>query len=170
MKTFLLCSFVAVSMLSFQSCLKKSSNDCGYSTSNVVAPLSEQQALQDSLDKFGIDATMAPSGFFYKIDQAGSGPSTTNLCSTVAVFYRGGFFNGQGFDSTKNGQPAIFQLGQVISAWQKALPMIKKDGEMTLYVPPSLAYGSRDVKDSSGRVVIPANSNLIFQVQLKDVQ
>lgn len=41
---------------------------------------------------------------------------------------------------------------------------------MTLYIPPSLAYGSKDKKDSSGKVVIPGNSNLVFQVVLADVQ
>ncbi len=94
----------------------------------------------------------------------------TSLCSTVAVFYRAGFFNGKGFDSTATGAPAIFQLGQVIPGWQKALPLVAKGGDITLYIPPSLAYGSKSVKDSSGNVVIPANSNLVFRVLIADVQ
>lgn len=170
MKTFLLACFVAICLFSTESCSKKSNNTCGYPTTNIVAPISEQQALQDSLTQQGIEATMAPSGFFYSITQPGSGPSATDLCSTVAVFYRAGFLNGTAFDSTKNGQAAIFQLGQVIPAWQKALPLIAKNGEMTLYVPPSLAYGDKDTKDSTGKVIIPANSNLVFQIQLVDVQ
>jgi FKBP-type peptidyl-prolyl cis-trans isomerase FkpA len=170
MKKFLLLIFISISLFTVESCSKKSNNSCSYPVSNVVAPAAEQQALQDSLDKLGIQATMAPSGFFYNITKPGSGASATSLCSTVAVFYRAGFLNGTGFDSTQNGQPAIFQLGQVIAAWQKALPLIQKSGEMTLYVPPSLAYGATDRKDSTGKVVIPANSNLVFQVVLADVQ
>jgi FKBP-type peptidyl-prolyl cis-trans isomerase FkpA len=170
MKTFLFLSFLSISLFAMESCKKSTDNSCGYPVSNVIAPLSEQQNLQDSLTAHGIQATMAPSGFFYKITAPGSGASATSLCSTVAVFYRAGFFNGKGFDSTGSGSPAIFQLGQVIAGWQKALPLISKSGQMTLYIPPSLGYGAQDVKDSSGNVVIPGNSNLVFQVVLVDVQ
>ena len=154
------------------SCSKKKvSNSCGYIPSSIVAPVSEQTALQDSLTAHGItNATLDPSGFFYNINQPGSGSSPTSLCSTVSVFYRGGFLNGQGFDSTSTGTPAVFQLGQVIPGWQKALPLVAKGGDITLYIPPSLAYGSKSVTDSSGNVVIPPNTNLVFHVLVADVQ
>ncbi|MEO8823846.1 MAG: FKBP-type peptidyl-prolyl cis-trans isomerase [Ginsengibacter sp.] len=151
-------------------CKKETNNKCGYPESNVVAPTSEQEALHDSLSTYGIDATLAPSGFYYKINELGDGPSATTLCSTLAVFYRGGFFNGKGFDSSASGRPAIFQLGQVIAGWKKGLPLIKKSGDITLYIPPSLGYGSKAVTDSAGKVVIPPNSNLVFRVVLADVQ
>ena len=170
MKTFLFLSLLGISLFAMESCKKSTDNSCSYPVSNIVAPISEQQNLQDSLTAHGIQATMAPSGFFYNITAAGSGASATSLCSTVAVFYRGGFFNGLGFDSTGTGSPAIFQLGQVIAGWQKALPLIAKSGQITLYIPPSLGYGPDDVKDTSGKVVIPGNSNLVFQVILVDVQ
>lgn len=112
MKTFFLFAFIGISLFTIESCKKNKDNSCSYPVSNVIAPLSEQQALQDSLTQHGIKATMAPSGYFYNITQPGSGPSATSLCSTVAVFYKGSFLNGQGFDSTASGQPAIFQLGQ----------------------------------------------------------
>ena len=159
---------VIISIISF-SCKKKESS-CGFPVSNVVAPASEQQSLHDSLTALGINATLAPSGFYYTINQAGDGPSPTSLCSTVAVFYRGGFLNGKGFDSTSSGKPAIFQLGQVIEGWRKGLPLIKKSGDITLYIPPTLGYGSKEVADTAGHVLIPANSNLVFRVVMADVQ
>jgi len=160
---------LVIALIVFASCSKKV-NSCGYSTSTIIAPSSEQEALHDSLTAHGIDATLDPSGFFYNINQAGSGPSATNLCSTVSVFYRGGFLNGHGFDSTSTGAPAVFQLGQVIPGWQKGLPLVAKGGDITLYIPPSLAYGSTVVKDTSGNVVIPAHTNLVFHVLIADVQ
>lgn len=150
-------------------CKKETNNKCGYPDSNVVAPTSEQESLHDSLTALGINATLDPSGFYYTINHPGDGPSTTNLCSTLAVFYRGGFLNGKGFDSTSSEKPAIFQLGQVIAGWKKGLPLIKKNGDITLYIPPSLGYGSKPYPDSD-HVVIPANSNLVFRVVLADVQ
>lgn len=161
--------FLFISLLVATGCKKKES-PCGFADVNVVAPASEQEALHDSLTALGIDATLAPSGFYYKINQPGDGPSPTSLCSTLAVYYRGGFLNGMAFDSTVDNKPAIFQLGQVISGWKKGLPLIKKSGDITLYIPPSLGYGSKDVKDTNGNVLIPANSNLVFSVKLLDVQ
>ncbi len=145
-------------------------NSCNYSPSTIVAPLAEQQALQDSLNAHGIQATRDSSGFFYTINKPGSGDSVTSLCTTIAVFYRGGFLNGKGFDSTTT-NPAVFQLWQVIPAWQKAIPLITKTGDISLYIPPSLGYGSKDVTNpSTGAVVIPANSNLVFRVVIADIQ
>lgn len=161
--------FLFITLVVLASC-KKKENTCNYSESSIIAPAAEQQALHDSLTNLGINATLDPSGFFYIINQAGSGNPPTSLCSTVAVFYRGGFLNGKGFDSTSAGTPAIFQLGQVIPGWQKALPLVSKGGDITLYIPPSLAYGASPVKDNAGNVVIPANSNLVFHVEVADVQ
>ncbi|HXR83493.1 MAG TPA: FKBP-type peptidyl-prolyl cis-trans isomerase [Hanamia sp.] len=158
-----------IALIVLAGCSKKE-NKCNFTDSTVVAPAAEQQALQDSLTALGIHATLAPAGFFYNINQPGSGPSVTNLCTTIAVFYRGGFLNGTGFDST-HGNPAIFQLGQVIPGWQKAIPLVAKSGDITLYIPPSLGYGANDVTDpSTGKVVIPANSNLVFHVVVADIQ
>jgi FKBP-type peptidyl-prolyl cis-trans isomerase len=136
----------------------------------VVAPVSEQKALHDSLTALGINATLAPSGFYYIIHQPGDGASVPAPCSTVAVYYRGGFLNGQVFDSTSADNPAVFQLGRLVPGWIKGLPLIKKNGEITLYLPPALGYGYKDVKDNSGQVVIPANSNLVFKITLLDLQ
>lgn len=156
------------------SCKKNNSSlneNCPYEPSTIVAPLLEQHALHDSLIVHGIEATMDSSGFFYTINKPGSGPTVTDLCTTVAVFYKGTFLNGEVFDSTTTGTPAIFQVGRVITGWQKAIPLIAKGGEITLYIPPSLAYGSKNVVNpNTGDTVIPANSNLVFHVQLADLQ
>jgi FKBP-type peptidyl-prolyl cis-trans isomerase len=47
--------------------------------------------------------------------------------------------------------------------WQYGLPLIKPGGKILLYLPPSLGYGSSPVG------TIPANSVLIFEVQLVSV-
>lgn len=157
-------------LLFLAGCKKNMSSTCGYSVSTIIAPVIEQQALHDSLTAHGITATLNSTGFYFNINAAGSGPSATNLCSTFSVFYKGGFLNGHVFDSSRNGAPVIFSLGQVIPGWQKGLPLVSKGGDITLYIPPSLAYGSTDVKDSSGNVVIPANSILVFRVIVADLQ
>lgn len=170
MKKLFVLSFILLLFLG--SCKKNTSPSCSYTASTIVAPAAEQNTLHDSLTAHGLNATLAPSGFYYTINDPGDGPSPTSLCSTVAVFYRGGFFNGKGFDSTATGAPAIFQLGQVIAGWQKALPLIAKSGDMMMYIPPSLAYGSKPVINPNNKLdtVIAANSYLVFHVVMADVQ
>lgn len=158
-----------IASLLVASCVK-SNTKCSYNDSSTVAPAAEVASLQDSLTKYNITATKNATGFFYTVNQAGSGTSVTNLCSNVTVTYKGRFFNGAVFDSTVTNQVATFQLGQVIVGWQKGVPLISKSGDITLYIPPTLAYGPTDVKDQAGKVIIPGNSYLIFNIHLADIQ
>ena len=48
--------------------------------------------------------------------------------------------------------------------------MLRAGGKMHLYIPPSLGYGPFDIKDDQGNVIIPANSILIFEVDLLAVE
>ena len=86
---------------------------------------------------------------------------------TVIVHYRGILENGKEFDSSHDkGQPFKFPLGQgrVIKGWDEALSIMSKGEKRTLIIPPDLGYGSR----AKGK--IPANSILIFEVELIDFQ
>lgn len=167
MKRFAVISLLAL-FLGGTGCLKNN-NKCGYTTSNVIAPGTEQASLEDSLAEYSIEGvTKAPSGFYYKINTPGTTTSIKDLCTVVAVNYKGSFFNGNGFDSTTT-EPAVFQLGQVIDGWQKAIPLIGTGGSIDIYLPPSLGYGASERKDRDGNVVIPANSFLVFHIELVGV-
>lgn len=148
----------------------KSSNKCGYTNSTVIAPINEIDSLQTLLHQDSITATENAAGFYYKIDSAGSGTAISNLCTTVTVNYKGTLFNGPAFDSAYVTQLASFQLGQVVTGWQLGLPLIRKGGYITLYIPPSLGYGVNAVIDNNGNVIIPASSYLIFNIHLADIQ
>lgn len=148
----------------------KGDNKCGYKDSNVIVPAAEIQSLQDSLNLHQIVATQSTLGFFYTITAPGSGTGISNLCSVITANYKGSFFNGHVFDSTATGQSANLQLGQFIVGWQKAIPLLSKGGSITLYLPPSLGYGAAPATDAQGNVVIPANSYLIFNINITDIQ
>lgn len=169
MKKVVLSAVVAMGLLT--SCLKQN-NKCTYVDSNAVAPTQEIADLRDSLELHGIhNAVLSPSGFYYEIVSQGSGRSVTNLCSMILVHYKGTLFNGTTFDSTATDKPAYFPLGNVIVGWQKGIPLINKGGEINLYIPPALAYGDRDMVDpSTGNVVLPKHSFLIFNVKVLDIQ
>ncbi len=49
------------------------------------------------------------------------------------------------------------------------LTKLSKGSKATFYVPSGLGFGTLDAKDGNGAVVIPANSNIIIEVELTDI-
>lgn len=123
---------------------------------NISAPKEETDAVAQYLATNNITAKQDAQGFFYTIEAAGSG-SHPSSCANVTVNYSGKLTNGTEFDKAEN---VSFDLGTLISGWQAGIPLIAKGGKITLYLPPSLAYGDR----AAGPV--PANSILIFTIDL----
>lgn len=153
--------FCAAGIL-FSSCLKTPDTSCKLQESTLVAPASEVSALQTWVTANHPAAILHPSGFFYEITNPGTGTTVPGVCSTVYVKYIGTLTNGAEFDRNTTG--TTFLLGQLIVGWQKGIPLVKKGGSVNLYLPPSLGYGA----SASG--AIPANSNLVFTIQLLDFQ
>lgn len=104
------------------------------------------------------------SGLLYKVENAGTGDAPKDS-DTVVVNYKGTLADGTEFDNSyKRGEPLSFRLDGVIPGWTEGLKQIKKGGKITLVIPPELAYGKAGVPG------IPANSTLIFDVELLDVK
>ncbi len=103
-----------------------------------------------------------------KDDVVGTGAVAT-AGDSVTVNYVGALTNGTVFDASANHGSAGFTFtlgaGQVIKGWDQGVAGMKEGGKRTLLIPASLAYGSQAVGDA-----IPANSALIFQVELVKVQ
>ena len=101
-----------------------------------------------------------PDGLQYKVITSGDGAIPTPN-DVVTVNYRGTLIDGTEFDSSlKRGKPAQFPVGNVIHGWTEALLQMKVGSKWEIFVPSELAYGER------GRPGIPANSVLIFEVEL----
>ncbi|MEO8584039.1 MAG: FKBP-type peptidyl-prolyl cis-trans isomerase [Flavitalea sp.] len=148
------------------SCIKNKSSDCQYTITNNVAPAGEQSVLQTYLDTNNIVAVKHPNGFYYSIQTAGTKTDSIGVCSQIQISYTGKFVNGVTFDSNSG---VWLPLGKLIDGWKYGIPLIGKGGRIKLYIPPSLGYGSADIKDqTSGKVVIPANSILIFDISMSD--
>ena len=84
---------------------------------------------------------------------------------TVTVNYTGTLENGEQFDTSYGRSPFSFPLGggRVIKGWDEGVAGMKVGGKRKLIIPPELGYGSRNMGP------IPANSTLIFEVELLKV-
>jgi FKBP-type peptidyl-prolyl cis-trans isomerase FkpA len=168
-KWFFLC---ALSALVFMGCKKDSNTDCTQLAPTTAASAAETLYLQNYLTANSITA-LEKNGMFYVITQQGTGTSP-NLCSNLNLTYIGtlitGTTDGGMFDTTPAGQTSSFGLSNLITAWKIIFPLVKAGGSVTLYVPPSLAYGSQDIPARTGFVGIPPNSYLKFKVSLIAVQ
>lgn len=86
----------------------------------------------------------------------------------VTVHYTGWLLDGTKFDSSLDrGQPFTFKLGvgEVIEGWDRGVRGMQTGGIRKLTIPSELAYGDRAV----GGGLIPANSTLVFEVELLDI-
>jgi peptidylprolyl isomerase len=108
------------------------------------------------------------SGLKYVELKAGDGKEAKKG-DTVHVHYVGTLTSGKKFDSSRDrGEPFVFELGagKVIKGWDEGVAGIKEGGKRKLIIPPELAYGNREI----GNGLIPANSTLIFEVELVKVK
>jgi len=107
--------------------------------------------------------TTLPSGLQYRVLTEGEGASP-GATDSVTVHYSGTLIDGTEFDSSyRRDKPATFALNRVISGWTEALQLMQAGDKWQLFIPPQLGYGER----SKG--TIPANSTLIFEVELLSV-
>lgn len=94
--------------------------------------------------------------------------------TVVSVLYVGKLPDGTVFDSSAahGNQPLVFTLGAegLIPGFQIGVNGMKEGGERVMAVPPELGYGSQDVKDKDGKVIIPANTTIVFDVKLVKVE
>jgi FKBP-type peptidyl-prolyl cis-trans isomerase FkpA len=131
----------------------------------------DDQLIQDYLKKNNIKATKTASGLYYSVTEPGSG-EVIKAGQTAQVMYVGKLLNGSIFDANMGADakhtdplPVAVGQGRVIKGWDEGLALLKKGSKATFYIPSPLAYGAQ-----SPSPAIPANSVLVFDVDIKDVQ
>ena len=116
----------------------------------------------------GIMNTASPAanaGLIVQDEVIGTGAEAV-AGSLVSVQYTGKLENGTVFDTSAGKAPIQFPLGQgyVIPGWELGITGMKVGGKRLLIIPPNMAYGDKD------NGPIPANSTLIFEVELVGVK
>ncbi len=122
----------------------------------------DEKIIKDYISARNLSATRSNSGLYYIINTQGTGDKPT-INSTVTVSYKGYLTDGSTFDQSA-AAGATFPLSGVIKGWQEGIPMFNKGGKGKLLIPSALGYGAQATSS------IPANSVLIFDVELLNVQ
>jgi FKBP-type peptidyl-prolyl cis-trans isomerase len=109
--------------------------------------------------KEGVKTTA--SGLQYKVLKEGTGPKP-KATSTVTVHYKGTLLDGSQFDSSYDrGEPATFQLNQVIPGWTEGVQLMNVGSKYQFWIPGNLGYGPAGSPPKIG-----PNAVLVFEVEL----
>lgn len=86
----------------------------------------------------------------------------------VVINYTGKLKNGKVFETQQN---VPIPLGQgMIPGFVEGLTQMKKGGKYTMTIPSQKAYGAEERNDPmTGEVVIPANSDLVFDIEVLEI-
>lgn len=119
-----------------------------------------QKFLAENKKRPGV--TVTPSGLQYEVMKRGTGTVAPKETDKVEVHYHGTLIGGDVFDSSVDrGQPATFNLNQVIKGWTEGLQYMHEGDKFKFFIPAELAYGDR----SAGPKIKPG-STLVFEVEL----
>ncbi len=105
---------------------------------------------------------------------AGCGPASAKTGDTVKVHYTGKLTDGTIFDSSEDGEPLEFTLGQgqLIPGFEQGVIGMKAGESKTITIPPDQAYGERrdDMVMEIDRTELPAEIEPEVGMQLQSIQ
>jgi len=122
-----------------------------------------QKFLAENAKKPNVKTTA--SGLQYEVLTEGKGPKPKPTDS-VSAHYKGMLLDGKTFDSSSDGgQPATFQLNQVVPGWQEGLTLMPVGSKYRFWLPSKLGYGENGTPGGP----IGPNATLVFEVELLDI-
>lgn len=124
----------------------------------------------------GLAWAALPKGVDVDVIVEGAGPSPAKD-DVIFVRYTGTLSDGKVFDQSQDvdlpiegllpkGSP--LPLSRMIPGFSEGAVQMKKGGRYKLFIPADKGYGAEGRKDQMGNEVIPANSDLTFDVELID--
>ena len=138
--------------------------------SNATGPVPDPDITMTTFaPALGIDLskmTKTASGLYWRDLTMGTG-ATVLVGKSIAIYYIGWLADGTQFDARQPGSDLLrFQVGTgaVIAGFDEGVRGMAVGGRRQLIIPPSLGYGS------NAKPTIPANSILVFQIDLVAIQ
>ncbi|GAA5912250.1 FKBP-type peptidyl-prolyl cis-trans isomerase [Sporobolomyces salmoneus] len=123
--------------------------------------------IRTSIPRRTFTTTAKTMGVSIETIKQGDGQNFPKAGQTVKIHYTGTLQDGSKFDSSVDrGTPfeTAIGVGRVIKGWDEGVPQLSLGQKAKLTCTPDYAYGARGFPP-----VIPANSTLIFEVELLEI-
>jgi peptidyl-prolyl cis-trans isomerase A (cyclophilin A) len=150
-----------------QMMIKNKENEAYAAEVGKMKPEAFNKFMYAEILKYHPNAVQSESGLVYIIYDEGKG-AKPEKGSKMSVHYTGTFRRGgDKFDSSKDrGQPMDFayKVNRMVPGFEEGLGLVAKGGKLKIFIPYHAAYGPQ------GRGPIPAYSDLVFDLEILDVQ
>ncbi|MBO7489128.1 MAG: FKBP-type peptidyl-prolyl cis-trans isomerase [Bacteroidales bacterium] len=143
------------------------------------AQAAEKEMLANYVAENKIKATPDEEGLYIIVNKKGNGQKV-EIGRQVAINYTGRLLNGKVFDTSLESvakeneiydsrrpyEPLSYRVGEqsLIRGWEKGIINQPAGSKLTLIIPSALGYGPQDLG------IIPANSSLIFDIEIVSVK
>lgn len=107
--------------------------------------------------------TTTESGLQYEVLREGDG-AQPGAEDRVRLHYRGTLIDGTVFDTSYDGDPAVFSVGGVITGFSEALQIMTVGSHYRFVIPSDIGYGPNGTGGDIG-----PNATLIFEIELLEV-
>jgi FKBP-type peptidyl-prolyl cis-trans isomerase len=147
-------------------------NEAVVTSAELTKLASDTVAIDNYLTGKSINAIKDTTGIRYVITQPGTGPTATLYNRLkLKLSYKLLTDDTKVVASVEQTPSEYFYSRAVdyIHGLKIALPKLSEGGKATLYIPSGLGFGTTDARDGTGAVVIPANSNIIIDVEVTDI-
>jgi FKBP-type peptidyl-prolyl cis-trans isomerase FkpA len=108
-------------------------------------------------------ASRTESGVYYRDVRVGTGDQAAAE-DQVTITYAGYLKDGTLFGSQST--PASFSLSIFVQGFRDGVVGMRGGGVRKLIIPSALGYGWQGRKDATGKLIIPRNATLVFDVEL----
>lgn len=131
---------------------------------SIAAAQAKREADRAIIAKNWPNAISSPDGLQYVVLKPGTGTEKPVSGSVVKAHYTVNFLDGQKFDSSiDRGEPAEFNVGQLLPGLDAALLDMKRGEKRTVIIPPELAFGPQGYPG-----IIPGDAFLVFEIEVLD--
>ena len=147
---------------------------CSLAGENTLPPFTNP-ATQTYAPATGVNiATMTRlSEHLYTQDVTAGTGRVVAVGDSITVYYTGRLNSGFQFDGRNAPDTpfaTVLDTTRLIRGWVGGLPGARVGGTRRMVIGPALAYQYSTVRGQSGSVIIPANSVLVFDVQIVDAR
>ncbi len=132
-----------------------------------VAPAAAPEVLAP-----GLNRNELPGGVIVEDLKLGEGREFDATTVAYLARYRTLLKSGGGeVDSTarRTGEATLFFVSQTVDGLTQGLMGMKMGGKRRVTVPSALAFGEQGLKDKAGKAIIPANADVIFEIELENL-